>query len=93
MSVIAIASAVAAVLLALSRVINTSKPLWLYLPVWLRRWLPVLAFVLPSLAEKAADSTTPTDLLNLGVLAAALIVPGVLRDKDGDGLPDDEEES
>lgn len=93
MTVVGIVSVLVAFLMAASRLLTTAKPLWNMVPAKLRVWVPVVAMVFPQLVEKAADAKTPVDLANLGVLAAALLIPGAkARDHDGDGIPDDEEE-
>jgi hypothetical protein len=92
MSVVAIVSVIIAVILAASRWLETAKPLWNLAPPKARVWIPVLALVLPQIAEKAVDTKTPVDLVNLALLSAALLVPGAkARDQDGNGIPDDEE--
>jgi hypothetical protein len=70
------ASLVAAGALALTRLLTTAKPLWDRLPASLQGLLPVLVLVLPQVAASAAGVHTSLDLVNLLVLAAALILPG-----------------
>ena len=73
---VSLAGMVAAAALALTRLLTTAKPLWDRLPPWLQGLVPALVLVLPQIAAQAAGVHTSLDLVNLLVLAAALIMPG-----------------
>lgn len=73
---VSLASLAAAAALALTRLLTTAKPLWDRLPTWLQGLAPALVLVLPQIAAQAAGVHTSLDLVNLLVLATALILPG-----------------
>jgi hypothetical protein len=73
---ITLASLIGAACLALTRLFTTAKPVWDKLPAPLQGLLPMLVLVLPQLAEQAAGVKTGLDLVNLVVLAIALVLPG-----------------
>jgi hypothetical protein len=76
LSPVTIASFLAAGALAATRLLTTAKPLWNKLPASLQGLLPALVLVLPQLAAQAAGVKTGLDLVNLLVLAGAMILPG-----------------
>ncbi len=67
----------AALLFSLARTSATLKPLWGWLPAKFQWLPPLLAVALPQIAEALQGAKTKEQLIQAGVLAVALIVPGV----------------
>lgn len=74
---IVIAADATALLMAGSKLLKTSQPLWAKLPRWLSVALPVIVAVVPSVLSSLADVQSGVDLANVAVMAAALLVPGI----------------
>lgn len=74
---VSLAATVAALALAATRLLATSKPLWDRLPPLLQGLFPVLVLVLPQVAAAALGVHTSIDFVNLVVLSVVLVLPGV----------------
>ncbi len=77
MSPFDIAAVVGAVAVAATRLLKSAAPLWAKLPKPVAAALPVLVAALPQVADMAGVVKSEIDLVNFGVLALALLVPGV----------------
>jgi hypothetical protein len=76
MTVIEIASTAAAVLLAASRLLQRSEPLWSWIPTSVRWLPPVLVVAIPQIVQALGGAHTSLDLVETLILAITLIVPG-----------------
>ena len=72
-----IAAHVVAGCVAASRLITVVQPVWAKMPKWLAAVMPVLVLMLPQVADLAGVIKTQTDLLQFGIVSAALLLPGI----------------
>lgn len=68
---------VAAGLMAGSKLLSATQPLWAKLPRWLSVAAPVLVLDLPQVATWIGASVTGTDVLTAVVTSVALLLPGL----------------
>lgn len=68
---------VAAGLMAGSKLLSATQPLWAKLPRWLSVAAPVLILDLPQVATWIGASVTGTDVLTAVVTSVALLLPGL----------------
>ena len=76
MSVVVIASYIVAAALAISRILESTKPYWSFVPAKIAVFIPSVVAMLPVLAEKAGLVKTELDLVQALVVAGALLLPG-----------------
>lgn len=76
MSVVIIASYIVAAVLAVSRILEASKPFWSFLPTKVAALIPSIVAMLPVLAEKMGLVETGQDFVQALIVAGALLLPG-----------------
>lgn len=76
MSIVEIVSFVVAFAGAASKLLNSAKPFWSYMPAPVAAVLPSVVVMLPFLAEKIGGAQTTIDLVNAFVVSLALLLPG-----------------
>lgn len=76
MSVVVIASYIVAAALAISRILESTKPYWSFVPPKVAALIPPVVAMLPVLAEKMGLVKTELDLVQALVVAGALLLPG-----------------
>lgn len=79
LSPVEIGADLAAGLLAASKLLSVAQPLWDKLPKWLAVAIPVLIVCLPQVASAAGLVQTSGDLLQVGITAVALLLPGIAQ--------------
>ena len=77
MSIVTIASYIVAAVLAVSRILDASKPFWSFLPTKVAALIPSIVAMLPVLAEKMGLVQTGHDFVQALIVAGALLLPGV----------------
>lgn len=76
MSVLDISSYIVAALLAISRVVDSTKPYWRFLPGKVAMFVPAIVAMIPVLADKVGMAHSGLDLVNAFIVAGALLLPG-----------------
>lgn len=76
MTFVDIVSYAVAAILAFSRILNSAKPFWKFIPAPLGTLVPSVVAMLPVLAEKVGAAQTGLDLVNAVLVAGALLLPG-----------------
>lgn len=76
MSFVIIATYVVAAALAVSRILEASKPYWAFLPTKVAAVIPSIVAMLPVLAEKMGMVQTGQDFVQALLVAGALLLPG-----------------
>lgn len=77
LTVLDIASTVAAGLLAASKLLTAAQPLWQKLPRVVAVLLPVLVLDIPQVAQAIAGAETGTSLVTALITSVALLLPGL----------------
>lgn len=76
MSVVDIVAYVVAAALAISRVLDSTKPYWRLVPTKIAAFLPSLVAFLPVLAAAVGAAKTELDLISAVLVSGALLLPG-----------------
>lgn len=76
MSIFEIVALIVAFAGAASKLLNSAKPFWSYLPASVATFLPSVVLMLPYLAAQVSDVETTVDLVNAIVVSLALLLPG-----------------
>lgn len=76
MSLVDIISYAVAALLAISRVLDSTKPYWKFLPPKVAMFVPPIVALIPVLADKIGAAKSGLDLVTALIVAGALVLPG-----------------
>lgn len=76
MTVLDIVSYAVAGILAVTRVLEATKPYWKFVPAKVAAFLPSLVAMLPVLAAQVGLAHTGLDLVNALLVSGALLLPG-----------------
>lgn len=76
MTFVDVVSYLVAGLLALSRILNSTKPYWRFLPTKVAAVVPSVVAMLPVLISAVGASTSGLDLVNALIVSFALLLPG-----------------
>jgi uncharacterized membrane protein YjjP (DUF1212 family) len=76
MSIIVICTYIVAAALAISRILESSKPYWRFLPTKVAAVIPSVIAMLPVLVDKLGGVKTGIDFVQAIIVSVALLLPG-----------------